>query len=198
MSSYSSKCGVKNNRVFWAAKVMTNSAGTEYNEGLWSFGRKNVNYPFSLSLDIIDENITTAGIQAFGTAANYFFIAHSGDGSIDKTNDASLYNFSSVYESQILDWDAPNEDKTLLDIKVSFVKLVSGQTLTVKYRVDGATSWTTVGTFNTADALSRTFLNIESTGDAFASGHEYEFRFESTGGLEIKGFTARARINDTP
>jgi hypothetical protein len=57
---------VKNNRVFFSAKIMTNSAGTEYNEGIWSFGRKNVNYPYSLSLDVIDENVNTSGIQSFG------------------------------------------------------------------------------------------------------------------------------------
>lgn len=187
---------VKNNRVFWAAKIMTNTAGTEYVEGIWSFGRKNVNYPFALSLDVIDENIDTDGIQAFGTAANYFFITHSGDGSIDKTNDAATYAFTSVYESQILNFGDSDSDKTLLSLKVSFPKLLTGQSLTAKYRVDGATSWTTIGTYNTVDTLSKTFLNIESTGLAFASGREYEFRLESTGGLEITGLVARARIND--
>jgi len=187
---------VKNNRVFWAAKIMTNSAGTEYNEGLWSFGRKNVNYPFALSLDVIDENINTSGIQAFGSAANFFFITHSGDGSIDKTDDTSAYTFTSVYESQVLNFGDVHSDKTLLSLKVSFRKLASGETLTAKYRVDGATSWTTIGTYNTVDTLSKTFLAIESTGLAFASGREYEFRLESTGGLEITGMSLLARVND--
>ena len=187
---------VKNNRVFWAAKIMTNSAGTEYVEGLWSFGRKNVNFPFSLSLDVIDENIDTDGIQAFGTAANYFFITHSGDGSIDKTNDSAVYTFTSAYESQVIDFGDVDSDKTLLSVKVSFRKQLAGESLTAKYRVDGATAWTTIGTASTDDTLSRTFLSIESTGTAFASGREYEFRLESTGGLEITGVVLKARIND--
>ena len=187
---------VKNNRVFWAAKIMTNSAGTEYVEGLWSFGRKNVNFPFSLSLDVIDENIDTDGIQAFGTAANYFFITHSGDGSIDKTNDSAVYTFTSAYESQVIDFGDVDSDKTLLSLKVSFRKQLAGESLTAKYRVDGATAWTTIGTASTDDTLSRTFLSIESTGTAFASGREYEFRLESTGGLEITGVVLKARIND--
>lgn len=187
---------VKNNRVFWAAKIMTNSAGTEYREGLWSFGRKNVNYPFALSLDVIDENINTSGIQAFGSAANFFFITHSGDGSIDKTNDSAVYTFSSVYESQVLNFGDVDSDKTLLSLKVSFRRLVSGETLTAKYRVDGASDWTPIGTYNTVDTISKTFLNIESSGNAFASGREYEFRLESTGGLEITGLKLQARIND--
>lgn len=187
---------VKNNRVFWAAKIMTNSSGTEYREGLWSFGRKNVNYPFALSLDVIDENIDSDGIQAFGSAANFFFITHSGDGSIDKTNDSAVYTFSSVYESQVLNFGDVDSDKTLLSLKVSFRRLVSGETLTAKYRVDGASAWTTIGTHNTVDTLSRTFLNIEASGLAFTSGREYEFRLESTGGLEITGLRLQARINN--
>lgn len=187
---------VKNNRVFWSAKIMTNSAGTEYREGIWSFGRKNVNYPFALSLDIIDENVDSDGIQAFGMAGNFFFLTHSGDGSIDKTNDTSAYTFTSVYESQVMNFGDVNSDKTLLSLKVSFRRLASGETLTAKYRVDGATAWTTIGTYNTVDTLSKTFLNIESSGLAFASGREYEFRLESTGGLEITGMALQARIND--
>ncbi len=189
---------IKNNRLFFAAKIMTNTAGTEYNEGIWSFGRKNASYPYTLTLDVIDENINTSGIQGFGTAANYFFIAHSADGSIDKTDDAANYTFTSTYESQIYDFGDVEADKTLLSFKVSFAKLLSGQSLTAKYKVDGATSFTTIGSFSTAGELSRTFLNIESTGDSFASGKEWVFRLECTGGLEITGFKARARINDIP
>lgn len=186
---------VKNNRLFFAAKIMTNTAGTEYVEGLWSFGRKNVNYPFSLALDVIDENIDTNGIQAFGTAANFFFITHSNDGSIDKTDDTAAYTFTSVYESQIFNFSDPMSDKNLLSFKVSVRPLTSGESVTAKYRVNGATAWTTIGTFNTVGQMSHTFLNIESTGLAFAAGHEYEFRLESTGGAEITGMQATARIN---
>jgi len=186
---------VKNNRLFFAAKIMTNSAGTEYNEGIWSFGRKNVNYPFSLSLDVISENIDTDGIQAFGTAANFFFISHSGDGSVDKTDDTAVYTFTSVYQSQIFDFGDPTGDKNLLSLKIPVRAIASGETVTAKYRVNGASAWTTIGSFSTTGQMSRTFLAIESTGNAFAAGHEYEFRLESTGGAEITGLIARARIN---
>lgn len=189
---------VKNNRLFFAAKIMTNSAGTEYDEGIWSFGRKNVNYPYTLTLDVIDENVSTSGIQAFATAGNYFFIAHSADGSIDKTDDTATYSFTSIYESQIYDFGDVDSDKRLELIKVSFTKLASPQSLTVKIKMDDATSWTTVGTFSTANAISRTFLNIESTGDAFPSGRECRLRLESTGGLEITGYALQATILDNP
>ena len=189
---------VKNNRLFFAAKIMTNSAGTTYNEGIWSFGRKNTNYSYSLTLDIIDENIDTDGIESFGTAANYFFIAHSGDGSVDKTNDAATYAFTSIYESQIFNFGDVDSDKMLNSLKVSFRSQAAGETVTAKYRVDGATSWTTIGSESTDGTLSRTFLSIESTDVAFAAFREVEFRLESTGGAEILGFRAVATILNAP
>lgn len=187
---------VKNNRLFFAAKIMTNSAGTTYNEGIWSFGRKNANYSYTLTLDIIDENINTSGIQAFGTAANYFFIAHSADGSVDKTNDTATYAFTSIYESQIFNFGDVDSDKMLNSLKVSFRSQAAGESVTAKYRIDGATSWTTIGSEATDGTLSHTFLSIEATDTPFAAFREVEFRLESTGGAEITGFKALATILD--
>ncbi len=183
---------VKNDRLFFAAKIMTNSSGTEYHEGLWSFGRKNANYPYALTLDVVCEEADTDGIQAFATAGNFFFIAHSLDGSISKTNDAATFAYTSIYESLIFDFGDSSIDKRLERLKVTFKKLVSGESLTAKYRVDGATSWTTIGTYSTVNKTERSFINIEATAVKFASGKEYEFRLESTGGLEITSFTAVA------
>ncbi len=180
---------VKNNRVFFAAKIFTNTAGTEYNEGIWSFGRKNVNYPYTLTLDIIDQNVSTSGIQAFGTAANFFFIAHSADGSIDKTDDTATYAFTSIYESQLFSFGDPTLTKQLLQFTIYTSPLPTSGSVTVKYKVDGATSWTTLGTLTTVGAISRDFLSIESTDTPYATFKEVQFRIESvTGGAEITGF----------
>lgn len=190
---------VKNNRLFWSAKIMTNSTGTTYNEGIWSFGRKNVNYPFALNLDIIDENVDTDGIQAFGTASNYFFITHSGDGSIDKTNDAVTYAFTSTYESQIFNFGDPSKRKQLKGFSLYTAPIPTSGSVTVKYKVDSDTSWTTIGTLSTVGEVSRDFINIESTGGAFATGKEFQFRIESvTGGAEITGFKLRAEFLNEP
>ena len=180
---------VKNNRLFWAAKIMTNSAGTTYDEGIWSFGRKNVNYPWSLTLDIIDENIDTDGIQGFGTAANYFFIAHSNDGSVDKTNDAATYAFTSIYESQIFDFGDATITKKITQLTIYTAPLPTSSSMTLKIKVDNDTSWTTVGTLTTDNAISRDFYNIESSGVDFPTFKELKIRLESvTGGGEYTGF----------
>ena len=179
---------VKNNRLFFSAKVMTNSAGTTYDEGIWSVGRKSAAYPWAVNLDIIDENVGATGIQSFGTAANYFFVAYSTDGSIDKTNDAATYAFTSIYESQIESFDDPCITKQIQQISVYTAPIPASSTVTLKYKVDADTDWTTIGTINTTNSIHRDFLNIESTGNAFATFRELKLRIESTGGAEITGY----------
>ena len=189
---------VKNNRLFFAAKIMTNTAGTEYNEGIWSFGRKNNQYQFALSLDYISENIDTDGIQGFGVAGNFFFIAHSGDGSVDKINDSAVYTMTSILETQILNFGSNEIDKRLDSFKVSCRKLASGESVVVKYKVDNATTWTTIGTFDTDDAISHTFLREELAGVDFKSGREFKFQINSTGGAEITSWVALATPLSNP
>ena len=189
---------IKNNRLFFAAKIKTNDAGTEYNEGIWSFGRKNSQYQFALSLDYIDENVTTSGIQSFGVAGNFFFIAHSGDGSVDKINDSAVYTMTSILETQILNFGSTELDKRLDSFKVSARKLASGESIVLKYKVDGATSWTTIGTWDTDNELSHTFLREELAGVDFKSGREFKFQINSTGGAEILGWVATGTLLSNP
>jgi hypothetical protein len=179
---------IKNNRLFWAAKIMTNTAGTTYVEGLWSFGRKNSTYPFAITLDIVCEEADTDGIQGFGSAANFFFIAHSLDGSVSKTNDSATYTYTSVYESQIFNMGDVCLDKSLNQFTVYTAPLINSGSVTVKYRVDEETSYTTIGTFSTAGGIARDFFSIESSDTAFPKFKEIQFRIESTSGAEITGY----------
>jgi hypothetical protein len=187
---------VRNNRLFLAAKVFKNAAGTEYDEGIWSFGRKNAQYPWAISLDYIDENISTSGIQSFGSAANYFFIAHSGDGSVDKINDAATYTFTSIYEPNIINFNDTANDKVLKSVKIDVRRLTTGESVTLKYRADDETSWNTIGTFNTVGGISYIFTN--ASGSNFKSGKEYRFRVESTGGAEVTGLHFKAEYLNMP
>lgn len=185
---------VKNNRLFFAAKIMTNDAGTEYNEGIWSFGRKNASYPYSLNLDYVYSSITTSGIQSIGSAANYFFITHSNDGSIAKIDDSATYSETSILETLVLNFGDADSDKRLDRIKVSCRKQGSGESIVVKYKVDGATTWTTIGTYDTDSGLSHSFTREELAGVEFKSGREFIFQITSTGGAEITEWSARATI----
>ncbi len=188
---------VKNNRVFFVAKIMKNAAGTLYDEGIWSFGRKNATYPFALNLDYVSSDITTSGIQSFGSAGNYFFIACNADGNVLKTNDSAIYTEPSILETQVRAFGDIDLEKRLNKIKVSFRKLATGESLTVKYKIDGDTTFTTIGTFNTVGAISKTFLRDETNAVDFKSGKEILVRYESLGGLEITSHEELATIMST-
>jgi hypothetical protein len=184
---------VKNNRLFFSAKLMTNSAGTEYNEGIWSFGRKNVGSNFALSLDIIDENINTSGIQAFGVAGNFFYISHSADGSIDSISSTATYTFTSIYQTLINSYGDVYSDKKLNRFTIGVAPITTG-TFTLKYRINSDTSWTTIGTLSTVGEIAKDFFAIESTDTPFPLFNEIEFRLESTGGVEIIGYETEVEI----
>lgn len=184
---------VRNNRLFFSAKLMTNSAGTEYNEGIWSFGRKNVNSNFALSLDVIDENVNTSGIQSFGVAGNFFFISHSSDGSIDSTSSTATYTFTSIHETLIYNFGDVADTKKLKLFTIKTAPITAG-TITIKYKIDSDTSWTTMGSLSTVGETSHDFYKNESTLTEFPSFSEIKFRIESTGGIEPTGFNAEADI----
>ena len=62
-------------------------------------------------------------------------------------------------------------------------KLPTDATATLKYRVDGATFWTTLLTISTADRLTE-FIN-----KAIGDYREIEWRIESYKGAVITGFS---------
>jgi hypothetical protein len=179
---------IKNNRLFWAAKIYDNATGTEYSEGLWSFGRKNAQYPMALSLDIVCESITTGGIQAIGSAANYFFIAGNGDGSIFKTDDTAAFSYTSIYETQIYTMGNTGATNQLQSFTIRTAPITAGS-VTIKYKVDEDLTWTTIGTLSTVGELARDFYDIEATGVAFATFEEIRFRIEATGGVAPTGYS---------
>lgn len=199
---------VKNNRLFFYATIQNTLLGSVINSGIWCFGRKNSKYPYALTLAIVDENADSEGIQGFNNAGNFFFIAHSNDGSIDRTTanntlQTSNHSFVSSLETNILNFGDVFSDKRLDSFEVSFRKITTGggftNTITAYYKIDGATSWTTIGSYSTVGGISHTFLNLEADNNAiFGSGKEFQFKITSQYAAEITGWKAKATILSNP
>ena len=185
---------IKGNRLYWIASVpMNQSTSTEstYHLGIWVFGRKNVNSNFTIALDTIDENVDSSNfyINSFGSAGNYFFINHSADFSITRTNDAATYSFSSIYESQIFNGGDSSVLKKLIGITVNTAPLPTAGQIVAKYRKDEDSSYTTIFTHTTDNSLAHSSVNIESTGATLPTFRELQIRIESSGGAEVVGFS---------
>lgn len=178
---------VKNNRLFFYCKIFTNETGTEYNEGIWSFGRKNASYPMALTLDYVCEAVTTGGFQGFGSAANFFFMTVNGDGSIYKTDDTAAYTYTSIYESQIFNIGDVSDTHQLRQFSIFTAPITAGS-VTIKYKKDDDLVWRTIGTLSTVGEVSHDFYHQEVDGNDFATFGEIRFRIESTGGVAPTGY----------
>lgn len=169
---------IKNNRVYFSAALYIQDSST-LEEGIWVYGRRDINSPFSLTLDTIEPAADADGVTSFGNAGNFWFINHSADGSITKTDDSATFTTTSSYESQKFYCGDLTRDKELLRVALSYVPLTSGQQVVLKYRKDQETSYTPLFTRTTANEVGHVVKpNI-------GRYKEVQFRIESTGGAEI-------------
>ena len=187
----------KNNKLYWVASVpfgASTSTESTFHLGIWAFGRKNINGNFTLSLDFLEEGIDTSNfkINSFGAAGNYWFINHSADGSINKTDDTANYTFTSIYETQIWNPAGSRIKKQLKGVTVDMVSLPTAGQVVLKYKIDNETSFTTIFTDTTDSDISHSAINIESSGANFPEFREIILRVESTGGAEITNIEAKA------
>ena len=187
--------------MYWVASVpfaLSTSTESTYHLGIWVFGRKNINSNFTLSLDYIEEGVDTANfyINSFGAAGDYWFINHSADGSITKTDDAGNYTFTSLYESQTFNGGDSSETKKLIGVTVFTAPMPAAGQIVLKYRKDEDTSFTTIFTHTTDNSISHSAINIESSGATLPEYKEIIFRIESVGGAEITGLKFKSEIID--
>jgi hypothetical protein len=192
---------IKNNRMYWVASVpfdQSTSTESTFNLGIWGFGRKSEGSDFSLWIDYIEPDIDTSNylISSFGAAGEYYFINHSNDGSIEKTDDTANFTHTSVYQTQILNHGNSALRKKPKGVTVYFDPLPTAGQVFLKYRKDEETSYTTIFTHTTDNSMSHSAINIESSGATFPDYNEIQYRIESTGGAEITGFKHQFELFD--
>lgn len=196
------------NKVIFGLSITLD--GASYTQ-LATLGRKTPVYPLALTLDRLVDNDTalTGSIQGVGKAGDYIWVGHNGDGSLNRTNDQAVYtNATAVYISQKVNGetrvrDAARRKKVLKSAGILCEKLTSGQSVSLYYRTDGATSWTLIRTYAYGDdalespAIVPGNVGFEAgvadvNGDGtslldFVNYHECQFKATATGGAEIMG-----------
>lgn len=185
---------VKNNKMYWVASVpfgLSTSTESTFHLGIWVYGRKNDQSDFTLSLDYVEEGIDASNfkINSFGNAGDFWFINHSADGSITKTDDVANYTFTSIYESLIIDLGDSSLQKKLVGVTVNFPPLPTAGVITLKYRINDETAWTTIFTTGVDSSMAHSAVNIEATGATLPTFRELQLRVESTGGACVTGIS---------
>lgn len=171
---------VRGGKFYFYAKIAIDTAGSSFNEGIWAFGRKTSSDSYALTVDTIVQEVTTGGIQGFADIGSFRYVSHSGNGSIFRTSDTETYTYTSSYESQI--YGDPSRNNQLLAVALSYEPLISGASITLKYRVNQETTWTTIMTDNILNSMSKIGTIEVPTQRNFKAFREIQFRIESTGG----------------
>lgn len=180
---------IKNNRLYFSAKITGGSSPSPTHCGIWAIGRKGENYEYAVTLDRFATNDNSEdGIYAAILLGDICWMNHTALGTVTRTDDQNAYVATSIYESQKFDCGDADLRKGLLKVAASFVALPANATLTVKYRKDEETSWTTIFTESTTSAVSHRAVNIEATGACLPDFNEIQFRIESYKKAELTMF----------
>ena len=203
------------NKLWFAAKFVIGT--TIEHIGFWSVGRKNANYPFVVNFERF---ATTANNETAIWAAimrgDYMWSVCNTDGGdestagITRTDDKMNFLATSVYISQKFNGEIHGFDgswkKNLKGVSVQHGKLPSGAWVKMYYRVDGATSWTSIFKNETDNTLSYEAVladtDLDGTSDTNLQRHyrEIEFKIEyygsnvSSGDYSFNGFSFKEDI----
>jgi len=189
------------NRLYFMLVATVNGA---IRSGVWSIGRKNPSSEFILIHERTPDNDTALGagvLKNFFIVGDFMFISYVNNSSayaLSKTNDQSSYTATSIYESRYFDGSQKHVDrslkKKLKGITVTYEPLPSSGQVVVKYKKDEDTSFTTIFTDSTDNSISHSSINIESTKANLPEYKEIAFRFESTGGAVIRGYSFKEEV----
>ncbi len=192
---------VVNNKLYFAVHSGSSTNDRAYT-GIWVFGKNElgsyvVTMPYKITTDA---NTPSDTIQGFELFQDYLFVAHSNDGSVDRTNDQASYTITSIYESRIFNQDDSAEVKKLIGATVSTVSLPTAGQIVLKYLkdedIDGqdwASTATTIFTNTTDNSISNSAIR-DASGAILPQYKEIQFRIESTGGAEITGLKFKEEI----
>ena len=175
---------VRDNIAYFPMAVRLNG---DQRSGIWALKGNGL-----LTLAIIEEELSTVNgtIQGIYATANIWWIAHSADGSVNRssyTNSDYSSTNASTYESLIFTGGDSSQTKKLVGVTVMTEPLVTSDQVVLKYRKDEETSWTTIFTTTTANSISHDAVNIESSGANLPQFNEIQFQILSTSGAVITG-----------
>ena len=186
------------NRLFFQMLIELNGA---VRDGVWSMGRSFQGAPFALIHERTSNNntalTTSDGLRGFFQVGDFLFQSYiATNHNTTKTDDSSTaFSHNSVYESKIFNAGDPSIYKDLVEATVMTEYMPAAGDITLQYRVDENTAWTTIFNNTTNNSISHTAVNIESSGAALPKDYrEIQFRILSTGNAEVTGFSFKESI----
>lgn len=144
--------------LFIGGPLNTDSA--TIHQGVYGYGRLNVNYPRALGFDyplsLGDQQSSMVKVGSVFPAGQSLYIGWQNGNAygIDKVSVTNDCYATATIEHLITDLSRMTQLKLPLVYRVDFEALTSGQSITVKYKADRETSWKTLETEDTVGATS--------------------------------------------
>ena len=135
---------------------MSAGSGAASKLGVYGWGQYNKNYPLVLSYDYPISTGTTTSIKIgiVKQIGNVTLVSWK-DGSsygVDEIDEAAKQTMG-IYESVIFDNETPFQKKRFTKFTLKHRKLPADCSITLKYRADYNSSWTTIGTSSTENSI---------------------------------------------
>lgn len=186
----------KNDVFYFATEILQVNGSTRTQ--LWVL-HKNRYGKWVVEGNALPKNDTVvSNLRGFSRIGDYLWISYDETNTheVRRSNDATSFTASSLYESQIFTLGDSSTTKKLLGATVMTEPLPTAGQIILQYRKDEATSWTDIFTHTTDDSISHSAINHESTGATLPEFKEIQFRIKSTGGAVITGLKFKVEVLD--
>src|SRR3990167_10092411 len=175
-----------NNRVLFFMGVQMNDVQID---AIWGIGRT-ADGAFSVYVDRLINNdmaITSMIPKGFFKFGDFVHVGFTDGGTykVNVTDNAATFTTDCDYESVIL--GESYKKFKLVGVGVMTEPLPAAGSVTVGYKIDAETSFTTILTHSTDDSLYKEATNIESSGVNLPQFREIQFQIISVGNAVITG-----------
>lgn len=160
--------------------------------GIYAVGRPSAQYDWGVTMEYqaVANGVTSnpSAVTGFYIVDDYMWLSHSTD-NVTKSYNGGTYSNTSIIETQInpkMALTDRHKTKKLNAFRINYVP-INGGTIAVKYKIEGG-SYTTIFSHTTATGESSFESTVDANGSLFNSAREYQFKIESTGGVEPTGY----------
>ena len=149
--------------------------------GVYSYGRGKKNLPFALNLDYVPSPglLTTIEIGAIQMVNGTLLVAWKNGSSYGVDALSASVKANAIYEGLEFSAGQPHKNKIFAHTKLTMNPLVSGCSIVLKYKVNGAANWTTAKTLAGGSSFS-TALATKAVWKIDVEGEIFERRIELT------------------
>jgi len=182
-----------NSRMFFGFTGSTIGGTTNDLTGIWSVGRNGENEPFGVQFDrLVNNNTVATAIKGFFFVGDYVYCDYlvGTTHTLSKTSNLPTFTANSTFQTKIFN-EVPglrnrripdsSTRKKLIGCTLSYEAIPTSGSVSLYYRVDGASSWTLIFTDSAVGRVVHDAVTIESSGVTLGEYYELQFQIISNG-----------------